>query len=405
MTNREAAIKIVTRLRKAGFESLFAGGCVRDLLLGRIAKDYDVATSAHPADVIKLFHRTINIGAKFGVVMVMTGKIQTEVATFRTESGYADGRHPGKVEFADATEDAARRDFTVNGMFYDPIEKKVIDYVRGRDDLKRKLLRTIGQPDKRFSEDYLRMLRAIRFAAQLGFKIEKKTFHAVCDNASKISCISGERIAAELEATLACPARAEGASKLIESGLARAIFLKLDTEKIKLGVSVLACLRKRVDFPLAMAAFFAHCQSGHVLDGLNPLKLSKNRTRHITFLLQNRGVLLDGDMALSALKLLLSEPYFPDLYELQRAVQRATGETISPLVKIERRAKVLKGQALRPKPLLNGHELIALGATSGPQVGQLAEELYIAQLEGDIKTAAEARRWSKCWLEDKRILR
>ncbi|MCD6392697.1 MAG: CCA tRNA nucleotidyltransferase, partial [Planctomycetes bacterium] len=167
MTNREPAIKVIRRLHKAGHEALLAGGCVRDMILNRAAKDYDVATDARPQEVVKLFARTRKIGAKFGVVMVLDRNQQVEVATFRTESGYADGRHPDKVEFATAKADAARRDFTINGMFYDPIEKKILDFVGGQADLARCVIRTIGKPHDRFGEDYLRMLRAVRFSTRL----------------------------------------------------------------------------------------------------------------------------------------------------------------------------------------------------------------------------------------------
>jgi hypothetical protein len=197
MTNRQAAVQIVKKLRGEGFQALLAGGCVRDMLLGRRPNDYDVATDAKPNDVIKLFRRTLKVGAKFGVVVVLIDKIQVEVATFRTESDYEDGRHPSKVRFTTAAEDAARRDFTINAMFYDPIAKKVIDYYKGQADLKNKIIRTVGDPVERFSEDYLRMLRAVRFSTQLGFSIEPRTQKAVCNQAENITKISGERIAAQ----------------------------------------------------------------------------------------------------------------------------------------------------------------------------------------------------------------
>ncbi|MHC4338152.1 MAG: CCA tRNA nucleotidyltransferase, partial [Planctomycetota bacterium] len=224
MTSRQAAIRIVKRLRSNGFQALLAGGCVRDMLLGRPAKDYDVATNAHPKDVMKLFRRTLKVGAKFGVVIVLLENRRVEVATFRTETGYVDGRHPGKVEFAGAAEDASRRDFTINGMFYDPLERKVIDYVNGQADLKKKVVRTIGVPRERFGEDYLRMLRAVRFATQLGFAIEPRTWSAIYRNAKDITGISGERIRMELEGILISPNRSAGVSLLINSGLAEAIF-------------------------------------------------------------------------------------------------------------------------------------------------------------------------------------
>ena len=190
MTNKQAAIKVIERLQQSGYQALLAGGCVRDMLLRRRAKDYDVATSARPKDVIRLFRRTLKVGAKFGVVIVLIEDRQVEVATFRTETGYVDGRHPGSVKFTTAAEDAGRRDFTINGMFYDPLEKQVIDYVGGQKDLSRRTVRTIGEPSERFSEDYLRMLRAIRFSTQLNFAIESSTWSVVCRNARKITKIS-----------------------------------------------------------------------------------------------------------------------------------------------------------------------------------------------------------------------
>ncbi|UCG56267.1 MAG: CCA tRNA nucleotidyltransferase, partial [Phycisphaerales bacterium] len=231
MTSKQAAIQIVKQLKRNGFQALLAGGCVRDMLLGRRAKDYDVATDARPEDVMRLFRRTLKVGAKFGVVIVLIESRQVEVATFRSESGYTDGRHPDKVQFGGAAEDASRRDFTINGMFYDPAQNEVIDYVDGQADLKNKIVRTIGRPQERFGEDYLRMLRAVRFSTQLGFVIEPATWSAVCSNAARITGISGERIALELEGILVDPNRAAGATMLIESGLAEAIFPGLAAEQ------------------------------------------------------------------------------------------------------------------------------------------------------------------------------
>jgi len=345
VTNKRAAIKIVRRLRRNGYQALLAGGCVRDTLLGRVANDYDVATDAAPAEVTKLFRRTLKVGAKFGVVIVLLEGRQVEVATFRTETGYTDGRHPTTVKFADAREDASRRDFTINGMFYDPVEQKVIDYVNGRADLKKQVVRTIGKAQQRFGEDFLRMLRAVRFATQLNFAIEPRTYSAICAGAKNITKISGERIAAELEALLVNPNRSAGASLLLETGLAKAIF----------------------------------------------------------FLLSNRGRLLDEKMSLAQLKMILAEPYFWDLYELQRSIQKAVTESLGPLIKLKRRIKALGDVELKPKPLLNGHELIRLGAVPGPALGQLAEEMYIAQLEGILQTKPQAKKWAQNWLKKHRM--
>jgi tRNA nucleotidyltransferase/poly(A) polymerase len=429
MTNKEAAIKIIKRLRSNGFEALLAGGCVRDMLMGRAASDYDVATNAHPEDVMKIFKRTLKVGAKFGVVIVLIEDKQVEVATFRTETGYADGRHPAAVKFAGAAEDAGRRDFTINGMFYDPLKKEVIDYVNGQADLKKKMIRTIGDPAERFSEDYLRMLRAVRFSTQLGFAIEPRTFSAICSNSKHIARISGERIAMELEAILVSPSRSAGVSLLAKSGLAEAIFpgfppsprlpspLKLrrtgrrtsagesvfakatPDKKMKPAIEVLSQLRKKSNFPLSLACLFAGCPTEFAMERCTVLKLSRSQTKHIKFLLDGRGKLLDEKMSLAQLKLIVSEPYFWDLYELQRAIQRAERRSIAALVNLRKRIKALGDVELRPKPILDGHALIRLGAVQGPELGQLAEEMYIAQLEGKLQTKEQAEQWVQNWLK------
>lgn len=402
MTNKQAAVKIIRRLRSNGFQALLAGGCVRDMLLRRRAKDYDVATDAKPKDVIRLFPRTLKVGAKFGVVIVLLKDKQVEVATFRTESGYADGRHPAKVTFATAAEDAGRRDFTINGMFYDPLSREVLDYVGGQADLKKQLIRTIGKPAERFGEDYLRMLRAVRFSTELGFAVEPRTFSAISSSAKNITKISAERIAAELEATLANPNRSKGASILAKTKLAEAIFPGFTLPQISFGTSVLGKLRKKVDFPLALVCFFAGCPTELALEKSKRLKLSRSQTKHIKFLLTNKGKLLNEKMSLAELKLTLAEPYFRDLYELQRAIQKAKHESTAPLIALTRKMKGLRGVELKPKPLLDGHELITLGATPGPGLGQLAEEMYIAQLQGQLQTTQQAKQWVQKWLQKHR---
>jgi len=407
MTNRQTAIKVIKTLHRNGFQALMAGGCVRDMLLDRPAKDYDVATEAQPRDVIGLFKRTLKIGAKFGVVIVLIDGKQVEVATFRTETGYTDGRHPGSVEFSNATKDASRRDFTINGMFYDPLQKEVIDYVDGQADLKARIVRTIGKPSERFGEDYLRMLRAVRFSTQLSFEIEAATWRAIRRNAANIAGISGERIATELEGILAAPNRAAGASMLIESGLAETIFPALPRAQAQGAVSILRQLRKKVDFALALAGFFARAETDIAIQSCGILKLSRNQNKHIKFLLSNRGKLLDDEMSLARLKKILAEPYFWDLYELQRAIQKAgsnDGKSIAPLIRLRRRIKALSDVELQPQPLLNGHDLIRLGAVPGPALGQLAEEMYIAQLEGTLRTVDQAGQWAKRWLQKRRAI-
>ena len=201
----ELAASIVECLQTAGFSAFWVGGCVRDFLLGREPQDYDIATDAKPAQVEELFKRTLPVGRKFGVMIVVEAKHQFQVATFRAEADYQDGRRPGKIVFSNAQADAQRRDFTVNGLFYDPVAKKLHDWVGGEKDLRAKIIRTIGSPEERFAEDHLRLLRAVRFAAQLGFEIEPQTFDAVKTLAPKIRLISAERVRDELIKLFAPP--------------------------------------------------------------------------------------------------------------------------------------------------------------------------------------------------------
>jgi poly(A) polymerase len=401
MSSKQAATEIIECLQQHGFQALLAGGCVRDMLLGRPAKDYDVATDARPDDVMRLFRRTLKVGAKFGVVIVLTQGQQVEVATFRSEAGYEDGRHPTEVRFTSAAEDASRRDFTINGMFYDPLKEQVIDYVGGQADLQKGIIRTIGDPDERFGEDYLRMLRAVRFSTRLGFPIESQTYAAISRNAANIVRISGERVAAELEGILVHPNRAAGASMLIETGLAEAIVPGFTEDRVRRGAAVVSHLRKKVDFPLALAAFFADCPTDFALKKTEVLKLSRNQIKHMKFLLAHRGRLLEWEMPLARLKKLLAEPYFRDLYELERAIQKATvgNKGVAPLIKLRRRIRDLGGVEVKPKPLLDGHDLMRIGAVPGPLLGELVEELYVAQLEGEVRTREQAQQWAKDWLQ------
>ncbi|MDE3067983.1 MAG: CCA tRNA nucleotidyltransferase [Verrucomicrobiota bacterium] len=206
----ELAAKIVHRLQRAGFTAFWVGGCVRDFLLGREPQDFDIATDARPEQIEKLFKRTVAVGRKFGVIVVVEDGHHFQVATFRSEENYADGRRPAKVIFADARADALRRDFTVNGLFYDPTTGKIKDWVGGESDLRSGILRAIGPPEERFAEDHLRLLRAVRLAAQLGFEIEPRTFSAIRSLASKIKLISAERIRDELIKLFAPPTGGAG---------------------------------------------------------------------------------------------------------------------------------------------------------------------------------------------------
>jgi len=398
MTNKEAAVKVIKRLHDKGFQALLAGGCVRDMLLGRAAKDYDIATDARPEDVQKMFRRTLAVGAKFGVVIVMLDNCQIEVATFRTESGYADGRHPETVAFSNAREDAARRDFTINGMFYDPIDDKIYDYVGGREDLQAKVLRTIGKPGERFGEDYLRMLRAVRFSVQLGFAIDDDTWQAVCENAGKITCISGERISMELESVLVDLNRSKGAGLLCSSSLANAIFEGFAGEFVDFGIKVLGLLEGDVEYALGLAGLFGGFSTDYAMKQTAILMLSNAQIKHLQFLMENRGRLLE-ELTLADLKILLASGYFETLYKFQTAIIMAQEQAQEPLLAVRLRVNDLAGTEIKPKPLLDGNELLALGVAPGPAVGRAAGEMYYLQLNEDITTREQAVDWLKDYLK------
>src|SRR6478752_925362 len=220
---RQFAVDVVRRLRESGHQALWAGGCVRDQLMDQLPKDYDVATDAVPDRVREVFgrRRTLAIGASFGVITVLgpEGAGQIDVATFRRDAGYSDGRHPDAVSFSDAEHDAQRRDFTINGLFFDPLEDRVIDFIGGQADLNRKIVRAIGDPLARIAEDKLRMLRAVRFAARFDFAIDDQTLAALKQQVRELVIVSAERIATELRLILTHPNRARGAELLVETNL------------------------------------------------------------------------------------------------------------------------------------------------------------------------------------------
>ena len=219
----KAARKVIACLRENGHIAYFAGGCVRDMVRGLTPKDYDIVTDARPEAVQTLFERTFAVGAHFGVIVVLENSFQFEVATFRSDDAYIDGRHPSAVHFSSPEEDAQRRDFTINGMFYDPVAEQVIDLVGGQADITAKLVRAIGEPAKRFAEDRLRMLRAVRFATALDYQIDNQTWEALVANAPSINQISAERIRDELVRIFLSPNRVRGWDLLDSSGLMRAI--------------------------------------------------------------------------------------------------------------------------------------------------------------------------------------
>jgi len=354
-----------------------------------------VATNAEPAQVMKLFKRTLKVGARFGVVIVLIDQDQIEVATFRADAEYVDGRRPTQVHFTTAKEDAARRDFTINGMFYDPVEDRVIDYVGGEVDLNKRVIRTIGLPDDRFQEDYLRMLRAVRFSAQLSFEIAPATFEAMQRYAPQIVKTSQERISMELEGILCCDNRAQGVRLLIETHLADVIFRGMTPSDLTQSCDVLVRLGHAVAYPLGLAGLCAALEPKAALKQLENLKLSRQQIRHVIYLLEHRGDLLKDSMSLAQVKLLAGAPYCSDLLALQKAIQLADNGSLDALTVFQDRVAQLGDTPLRPKPLLNGHELMAMDIPAGPKLGQLADALYLAQLEGTVQTKEQALQWIK----------
>lgn len=400
-SHREDAVAVVTRLREAGHVAYFAGGCVRDLLLGLEAKDFDVATDAPPATVRKLFSNTQAVGAAFGVILVRHRKSTIEVATFRSDGVYADGRRPQSVRFTTAEEDAQRRDFTINGLFLDPIDNKVIDYVGGQADIAARVIRAIGDPEKRFHEDHLRLLRAVRFAARLGFTIEPATADAIRREAPSLKRISPERIADELRRMLVAPTRATAWRMLRELNLLPEVFRQLPAGE---GAAVIDHLPPEpVSFPLAMAAAALSYQSdGRKLVGLDPagitqtkrtmrqlFKISNDEYDALSSILTDTAALLAGQWTLARRMRFMARPTAGDTRQLLAALAAAGfhRETVSA---IEQSLRPLESVDCAPPPLITGDDLTAAGWQPGPVFKKVLEAVYDAQLEGRVTTKEQA---------------
>jgi poly(A) polymerase len=436
LTEREFAVDVVRRLRDAGHEALWAGGCVRDELLGLVPKDYDVATSARPEEVRRLFRRTVAVGMSFGVVEVLgphspSGPLKVQVATFRSDGAYSDGRHPDQVVFSSAREDALRRDFTVNGMFFDPLAGEVIDYVGGRADLAAKVLRAIGDPAERLAEDRLRMLRAVRLATRFGFALDPDTAAAIAAMAHGIGAVSAERVADELRKLLVVPCRARGMELFMDLGLAAQLLPELlPMRGLPQGppaaptgdlwghvLRVLELLGPEASFPLAFAAllhdvgkprtvgrtpdrytFYYHEHVGKRLTGeiALRLKLSNDERERAEWLVEKHQILCDArQMRTSKLKTLLAHPGIGELLALHRADALASGRDTGHVDYCEGLLREWTAEDLNPPPLLTGHDLIKAGIKEGPLIGKLLAALREAQLDGTIKTTKEA--WELIW--------
>lgn len=400
---RDAAMQIVRELRAAGHAALFAGGCVRDMLMRRRPADFDVATDAHPPAILRLFRRTQKVGVQFGVVIVGVGPHWVEVATFRSDLEYKDGRHPVGVKFSSPREDARRRDFTINGMFYDPIERQVIDYVGGRDDLKARVLRAIGDPATRFAEDHLRMLRAVRFSSRLGFKLDPATRAAVVRHAADLARVSPERICDELERILVHPSRSTGWHELCKTGLLPYLWQGAAAlERHTKGIAArLAALPKSISFELGLAAVLAELTPDETRRACRALRTSNATRDAVLWLTQRLADLRPAPKLTDAdLKLLMARPQFAELLALWAADLRMSGESLSAHRRLERRAKAIPQDAVAPPPLLRGDDLAAMRIAHGPIYKTILDRVYYAQLNDEIAGRSDALALARRLLQD-----
>ncbi|MFO1062944.1 MAG: CCA tRNA nucleotidyltransferase [Pirellulales bacterium] len=412
---RRFAKEVAAALRNAGFESLWAGGCVRDTLMGTSPVDYDVATSAHPEQVRELFgrRRTLAVGAAFGVIIVKgptKSAGQVEVATFRTDSTYSDGRRPDSVTFSTAEEDALRRDFTINGMFLDPSNDEVLDYVGGKDDLAAGVIRAIGDAEARIAEDKLRMLRAVRFAARFGFQIESNTRAAITRCASDLSVVSGERMAAEMRKTLQSPGRNQAVRDWAETDLLRTLIPQLASNWNSCAERSQALVQQvsgdhwissiaAMTWPLVPPNQSADEMRGQV-DALagdlkSRLKLANEESAALSFALCSQHSLGNAHrLPWSQVQPWLIAPHINvamDLFFARCALgqaERAAADLLTARMQLD-------AQVLDPKPLLDGGDLHRSGLTPGPLFRELLSEARARQLDGELKDRAAALEWLK----------
>ena len=424
---KAAAAGIVAQLRAAGYQAYFVGGCVRDLLLGREPKDFDVATSAPPDKVLTLFEKTFAVGAHFGVVLVCTGEVVTEVATFRNDGGYSDGRRPDEVRFSTSPEeDVKRRDFTINGMMLDPANGSVLDLVGGRQDLQAGLIRAIGDPAERFGEDKLRMLRAIRFAARFAFNLEPATAKAIERIASTVSQVSRERVRDELTRMLT-EGRARRAFELLDStGLLREVLPEVVRmqgvtqppqyhpegdvwvhtlmllEGLPAGCpatlawgALLHDVGKPATFRVApdRIRFDGHVEAGIAIaeDICRRLRFPNHETEEILSLIANHMRFADvRKMKESTLKRVFRLEHFDQHLALHRLDCLASHGSLELYDFARHRFENLPEEQVRPRLLVNGKNLIEAGYRPGPQFSKMLALAEDAQLEGTVQTREQA---------------
>ena len=425
-----AARSIVERLRAKGFEALYAGGCVRDRLLGLEPHDYDVATNARPEQVESLFPRTVPVGAQFGVILVLEQGAEIQVATFRGDGAYLDGRHPESVVYTDAEGDARRRDFTVNGLFCDPLKDEILDFVGGRDDLKAGILRAIGNASERFAEDKLRMLRAVRFATTLGFTIEPATWDAIKRHATEIHAVSAERIRDEFCKILLSPNRLRGFDLLEESGLLREILPEMEPLK---GCDqppdfhpegdvfvhtrlMLSLLNPEASLPLVLSVLFHDLgkPATRMVDETGRIRfnghegVSERMSLTILQRLRFPNEVIDAvlptvrlhmsfkdvpNMRVATLKRMMARPTFDDELELHRVDCLGSHGMLDNHATLIAKREEFSHEPLIPVPLITGNDLIAMGWKPGPRFAEILQAAQTRQLEGTLSSRDQALEW------------
>jgi len=427
MTDRgRLAADIVRRLRAAGHEAYLAGGCVRDRLLGRAPLDWDVATSARPEAVRALFPRTVPVGVQFGVILVVEDGARFEVATFRSDDAYLDGRRPSAVRFGSARDDAGRRDFTINALFEDPLTGEVHDFVGGVADLRAGVIRAIGDANARIAEDRLRMLRGVRFAARFGFRIDSATHAAIVTAAPTLGDIAAERIGDEIVKILTEGGARRGFELLAETGLLPVVLPEVDRMR---GVqqspdyhpegdvwqhtlSLLQQLPAGAPETLALGAllhdvakpqcagrkgeritFYGHPALGADLAVAICQRLRRSRTtwERVDYLVRHHLRLTQApEMRLATLKKMLAEEGFEELCRLARLDALASNRDLRYVLFCERRRAELRAEELQPPRLLTGADLLTMGYAAGPRIGEILRMLEDAQLEGEVTSRAAA---------------
>lgn len=432
---KNTAHEIARRLSGAGHTAYFAGGCVRDALLGKTPKDYDIATSATPDEVLSLFPKSDPVGAHFGVILVRVNGLPFEVATFRHDGSYTDGRHPESVTFSTPEEDAQRRDFTVNGLFQDPASGGIIDYVGGQEDLRKKVLRAIGSPKKRFREDALRLLRAVRFATCLGFRIDAATWEAVCGNTDLLVKISTERIRDEFSRILLAPQRPHGLDLLVESGLMRHIVPEVydligceqppqwhpegdvythtrimldmlgDDPSLELALGVLLHdIGKPATFSCDPAEgrirFNGHDRVGAGMAEtiLRRLKYANKTTEAVCAMVANHMNFMNvQQMRTAKVKRFMSRPTFEDEMELHRVDCASSNGFTENYDFLRAKQDEFAAEPLIPEPLVTGRDLIDLGQEPGPAFREILQAVQTEQLEGRLSSRDEALDFVRKW--------